>query len=898
MKGWKKMRKVLALLLALILSASCITSLAENTTLYPKDASFLQGIAGGEKASGFTKGKYIGFAGVDLTGKNSLEVKADVHFHGTSNGCAIRVMIDHPVTGYQIGTIVMSENTDTFSCYIEPTSGKHDVYFVCYYGPSGDTSYASVKSFEFKDEEYKDTAIEDQVPDSAIKDFYADTWQATDSVGRKVADYSEAGAPKAGEREVGIMYWNWFMDKGNSEARVISDVIKNYPDAMSNPSSPGWNGVATYYWAEPALGFYNSIDYFVYCRHLEMLSAAGVDVLYLDWSNGGAVYMEALDVLVKAMRDTKAEGVNIPKLSLFGWNSPVGAYKLALALYNTGFVQNDWSDIWYYYDGKPLFFSIADGRKMSTQAEGNDTAAQRLIEEMADHFTWRANVDSHLDKTGWTWIEGFPQAQRGEETDDGRPEFMALGVSYHKSYVLGNSQAYYASKPYAKNRAYSNVFGEDYSENAAKSGQYFKEEANVVLKGDPHMVYVDGWNEFTAIKLPGPSFMDTFDDRNSRDFEPVKGALKDDYYMLLTDFIRKFKGVRPAPVAGAAKTIAVDGALTDWDDVTPAYYNYSAKNRDSVSGGAVNGSTINYKTNSGDRVTFSKVSRDENNIYFMAQGGADASLAVTALYVNSDRNPATGYEGYDFIIGRDGTSSVERINKDGTYAPIGEATLVRNANKMEISVPRTLLGLTGSLDFEFKFVAGTFADVIELYENQNTAPIGRFNYLYTETEQKTLTAAERNALSDTAVLRAGKNKMIVSGAIETVCEADTSIAPFEMNGTLYIPKEAFAEILGYGESKIYYDATANIFYFYQFKLNDGLTEVVSQNWYYTVLGSYEARQSGYLKSLSAPVLATNGNIFVPVSIFAEAMGLSVTNLGGGAYQIGTGSGASVLGYLD
>lgn len=231
-----------------------------------------------------------------------------------------------------------------------------------------DTSYASVKSFEFKDEEYKDTAIEDQVPDSAIKDFYADTWQATDSVGRKVADYSEAGAPKAGEREVGIMYWNWFMDKGNSEARVISDVIKNYPDAMENPSSPGWSGVATYYWSEPALGFYNSIDYFVYCRHLEMLSAAGVDVLYLDWSNGGAVYMEALDVLVKAMRDTKAEGVNIPKLSLFNWDSTAGAYKLALALYNTGFIQNDWSDIWYYYDGKPLFFSIADGRKMSTQA--------------------------------------------------------------------------------------------------------------------------------------------------------------------------------------------------------------------------------------------------------------------------------------------------------------------------------------------------------------------------------------------------------------------------------------------------------------------------------------------------------------------------------------------------
>lgn len=891
------MKKVLALLLALVLSASFVTSFAENTTLYPKDASFLKGIAGGDTASGFAKGSYIGFSGVDLTGKNSLEVKADVHFHGTSNGCVIRVMLDNPTTGSQIGTIVMAENTDTFSCYIEPTTGTHDVYFVGYFGPK-DTSYAKISSFEFKNEEYVDTAIEDQVPDSAIKDFYADTWVATDSVGRKVADYSEAGAPKAGEREVGIMYWNWFMDKGNSEARVISDIIKNYPDAMSNPSSPGWNGVATYYWAEPALGFYNSVDYFVYCRHLEMLSAAGVDVLYFDWSNGGAVYIEALDVLVKAMRDTKANGVNIPKLSLFAWDSASGAYSLSLALYNTGFVQNDWSDIWYYYDGKPLFFAIGDGKKMSSQAEGSDNEAQKLIEEMAEHFTWRANVDSYKNKEGWTWIEGFPQAQRGEETDDGRPEFMAVGVSYHKSYVLGDGQAYYASKPYAKNRAYSNVFGEDYSENAAKSGQYFKEEANVVLKGDPHMVYVDGWNEFTAIKLAGPAFMDTFDDKNSRDFEPVKGALADDYYMMLTDFIRKYKGVRQAPVAGAAKTISVDGAFSDWDDVTPAYYNYPAENRDSVGGGTVNGETVNYKTNSGDRVTFSKVSRDSDNIYFMAQGKEGASLATTALYINADRNPATGFSGYDYIIGRDGSSSVERINADGTYAHVGEATVIRNANTMEIMVPRALLGLAGTLDFEFKFVAGTFTDIIELYENQNTAPIGRFNYLYTEIEQKSLTQAERNALSDTAVLQAGKNKMIVSGAIETVCEADTSVAPFEMNGTLYIPKEAFAEILGYGESKIYYDATANIFYFYQFKLNDDLTGVKSQDWYYTVLGSNEARKSGYLKSLSAPVIATNGNIFVPVSIFSEAMGISVANLGNGAYQIGSGSGASVLGYLD
>ncbi len=899
MKGWKNMKKVLALLLALTLSASVVTSFAQSVTLYPKDASERVGVSGGDKASDFKRGNYIAFSGVDLTGKNSLEVKAEVRLLGTTNGCAIRVMIDNYMTGHQIGTIVISEEKDTYSCYIEPTTGTHDVYFVGYYAPT-DTSYVRILSFEFKDEAYNDTAFSEQVPDSAIKDFYSDTWQATDSMGRKVADYSEAGAPKEGTHEVGMMYWDWFSNTGNNEARIISELIKEDPNAMNDASSKVWGGTATYYWDEPALGFYNSYDYFVYCRHLEMLSAAGVDVLFLDYSNGGAVYMPALKVLVKAMRDTKAAGVDIPKLSLFNWASAKTAYDIALALYNTGFIENDWSDIWYYYDGKPLFFSLSSGDKLVSQAGSGDEEAQKLVKAISEHFTWRENVDSDKNKTGWTWIEGFPQAQRGIETDDGRPEFMALGTMYHKSYVLGNDQAWYASKPYTKNRAYSNVFGENYAADGAKNAHYFKEEANVVLKGDPHMVYVDGWNEFTAIQLPGPAFMDTFDSRNSRDFEPVKGELKDDYYMLLTDFIRKYKGVRQAPVAGAAKTVTVDGALTDWDDVTPGYYNYSAYNRNSVSGCTIRGlgTTVEYKTNSGDRVTFSKVSRDNDNIYFMAQGKEGASLAVTAIYINADRNKATGLEGYDCIIGRDGTSNVERINADGTYAPLGSAVIVRNANTMEVSVPRALIGLTGTLDFEFKFVAGTFTDIIELYESQNTAPIGRFNYLYTEIAQKALSSSEKNAVSDAAVLMAGKNKMVVRGTVQTVNEADITKAPFEMNGTLYIPKEAFSEILGNGESKISYDAVSNIFYFYQFKLNDELTEVSEQHWYYTVLGSYEARQDGYLKGISAPVLALQGDIYVPVSIFSEVMGVPVTALGNGAYQIGSGSGASVLGYLD
>ncbi len=848
-------------------------------------------------AQTFDKGNYIGFAGVDLTGKNSVEMKATAFLRGWTNGAGLRIMLDNPMTGEQIGTIVVSKEKEIYSAYITPSSGTHDVYFVSMYN-LGDTSRLSVESFEFKSEAYADTALDEQVPDSAIVDYYADTWVATDSVGRKVADYSETGAPKQGQREVGMMYWTWFTSLGASEARIISELISEYPDAMKSQTSDAWKtygAVPQYFWDEPALGFYNSYDYFVYCRHMEMLSAAGVDAIFLDLSNGGIAFVPTLVVLAEAMRDSKRNGVDIPRLSLFNWNSGKTMTNLATVLYNVGFIENDWSDIWYYYDGKPFIFSIDDGSTLI--AEVGDRSSADLKDVLADHFSWRGHGTSRDPENlyRWEWCESFPQMQRGVAQDDGRPEMVAVGVAHNESYVLGRGKSHITSEPYAKGRNYSAAFSEDLSSDGIKNAPYFQEEARLALDADPHIIYVDGWNELSADLQPGPGFVDTFDNAHSRDFEPVKGELEDIYYMLLTDFIRKYKGVRQAPVAGAEATIAVDGAVTDWDAVTPAFYNYSADDRNNTSGFKLRktGENAEYKTNSGDRVIYSKASRDGANLYFMAKGKEGASLAATTLYINADRNPATGFNGYNFIIGRNGTDAVESIGADGSFTFVATAQLVRNGNVLEIAVPRAALGLTGTLDVELKWVDGTFNEIIDLYEQQNTAPIGRFNYLYTEIAQKALTDSERSAVSDSVILKAGKNQMIASGAIVTVDESNTTIAPFEMNSTLYIPVNALTDILGYGRSKTYYDAISNIFYFYQFKMNDELTEITETNWYYTTVGSYESRANGYLKPLSNASVAANGTIYLPVSIFAECMGLNVTSLGNGIYSIGTASAESV-----
>lgn len=61
----------------------------------------------------------------------------------------------------------------------------------------------------------------------------------------------------------------------------------------------------------------------------------------------------------------------------------------------------------------------------------------------------------------------------------------------------------------------------------------------------------------------------------------------------------------------------------------------------------------------------------------------------------------------------------------------------------------------------------------------------------------------------------------------------------------------------------------------------------------TQIGSYEARENGRIKAISAPVIVVNGIIYVPISIFSEVMGELVTNLGNGVYAIGNANAEAV-----
>lgn len=877
------MKRFLCAVLAIIIASSFVTAgAADEILLLPENADFLDGVTNDGYAEGFAKGKYIGFSGVDLTGINQVKIKADVRFSG--NGETIRLIADDPKSGYEVGSVTISEEKNEYSGFVGGVSGIHDLYFVGTYW-SEKSDYLKVESFSLLKEAYDDGAFAKKVNDSYFKDFYQDTWAATDSFGRRAADYEEAGPVKQGLRQVGMLYWHWFSGSGSTKAAVISDVIEAHPDAMTSAGASAWSDAGMTVWDEPVYGYYSSFDYWVYRRHIELLAAAGVDAVFPDCSNGGNLRVKQLAVMAQATRDAVRDGVKAPKISIFtaDWTNETGMLRLMSAIYYTCFQLEDYSDIWFYWDGKPLIFGENNNDKMKKAANG-DSSLAGLSELIDNFFTWRKNNTGKSEPENWTWIEQFPQLARGKKNEEGRPEFTAVGVSKNSGYV-GNG--FCANDKYAMGRSYSGAFGDDYSERAVKEQYYFKEQAALALDYDPEFIIVDGWNEFKSDLYRNYggyelAFPDTFDSDNSRDFEPVRGLLKDDSYIMLTDFIRKYKGVRPAPVSEAEITVDIAEGSAAWEKVDLEYYNYKGEDRKGSDAyiSARTGTVKTYDDAAANRVIASKAAHDKDYFYFMAKTDKKLSLGdgTLELLIDSDRNPSTGENGYDYILGRR-AGRVEKIvaAADGfTYEDIGEYRYNADGDTLGIRVSRALIGESGDFDMEIKWVSGEFHDVLDFYSELNTAPIGRFNYVFTNIPRVTLTDSERSAMKESSVVYAGRKRMIANGGIVFVSEEDTSVSPFEMNGTLYVPERAFSEIAGWGKAKTEYDSTGNILYIYNYKIDKNSAEFEENNWYYTVVGSNEAYINGKAAWLSAPVIASESGIWIPVSAFSELMGRNVT----------------------
>ena len=809
---------------------------------------------------------FFAIADVDLSGVRSVKITAKNNMIGGSDGECLLIRIDSEkgdVIGYVNIDRHSPDDKETFSGAITKSlSGVHKVYLQSLIA-NDNSRVVTIYNVEFSKSIHKEEKYT-PVPDSVIRDVHESTWALTDDLGRRAATYEETGPVREGKK-VGMFYWTWHNDFEVCEPFNNSEFAKEHPEAKHDYYSSLWPTKATkFYWNEPLFGYYSGIDYWVYRKHSEMLASAGVDAIFFDTTNVRNTWRRQYQVLFSALHDSRADGVNAPKVCFITPFSPTNEHgkENIKRIYLGAYKEGKWSDLWFYWEGKPLILAYTD---MLNPVEGDEHDAA-LMEEIKNFFTFRGPQPSYT--TGqvmdnqWGWLEIYPQNGYTKKAD-GTYEEVTVGVAANHSYIKNSLTA--MNDEYVMGRSYTSVLKHDKTPGAYKYGYFFSEQLKRALEIDPELMFIDGWNEWCAGRNRqwsgvANAFPDTYDNDGSRDMEPTKGDMKDNYYALLVDAVRKFKGTEKREAAGEEKTIDISD-FSGWSTVTPTFYSHKGRyDRNYIGYGKVTYENYTARNN----VTESKVSRDGENLYFYAH----ASEAITApegskwmkVYIDSDRNRATGWEGYDYVINTPAPGDVSQLFADGTAEKIGTAEYSVSGSELAVKVKRELLRLSGTVDMEFKWVDNAEGDILNWYSDGSVAPLGRFNFVYSEKEEVYTSDETRAALSGIAAVAENKNSGYISGRKVYVCDADTSVTTKKINGVIYVTTDFASELL---DVRAVYEPGKN------------MLKLKGEKLFYTVLGTNEARYGGELKSLKDTVISDGGKIFVPVTLFSDIFGYEV-----------------------
>jgi hypothetical protein len=104
------------------------------------------------------------------------------------------------------------------------------------------------------------------------------------------------------------------------------------------------------------------------------------------------------------------------------------------------------------------------------------------------------------------------------------------------------------------------------------------------------------------------------------------------------------------------------------------------------------------------------------------------------LLIDSDRDPSTGWFGYDLLINQrvvDARTTTVMRWDGGKWAETATARYRASGKSLELALPRSLLGFGGdSFTFDFKWADNPVAlnDPISFCTDGDSAPNRRFNY--------------------------------------------------------------------------------------------------------------------------------------------------------------------------
>ncbi|MHB9011267.1 MAG: T9SS type A sorting domain-containing protein [Ignavibacteriaceae bacterium] len=178
---------------------------------------------------------------------------------------------------------------------------------------------------------------------------YGNDWVATDALGRNLPTYEEVGPTKP-DKYVGVFYffWHW-----NWDVTPIKDVTKIL---AANPTNTSWISPDLYYWGEPEAGYYCADDPWVIRRHIQLLADAGVDFVFIDYTNDylSSQFDTTLQNYCRISEELKKQGIDVPKIVFFFHYNPAPKIE---DIYDNFYKLGEYSDLWFYWDGKPLILA-------------------------------------------------------------------------------------------------------------------------------------------------------------------------------------------------------------------------------------------------------------------------------------------------------------------------------------------------------------------------------------------------------------------------------------------------------------------------------------------------------------------------------------------------------------
>lgn len=595
----------------------------------------------------------------------------------------------------------------------------------------------------------------DNINDNVYGKVKPDTWVAVDGLGRSLPTYEEVGETD-NRKFVGLFYWTWHYNFASEfEADNVTEILKKNPEAVRDFSHPVWENTPSgkpYHWNKPLFGYYQNLDEYVVRKHAEMIADAGVDVIVFDCTNGTYTWQPAYETLFKVFDEAISEGVNVPQVAfMLPFSASEDANTSLHDLYNNIYSKGIYQHLWFMWDNKPLIMAHSDALDKSLPEE----------KEILDFFTFKENVPSYFDdnhfitKKAWGWCSDYPQTKFGTSLF-GKPEQMCVSVAQNAAdgqlvamnnggNVQGRSFTH-GNYSYSYKKDGENVTVDSSTENSMLYGLNFQQQWDYAIECDPDFIFITGWNEWIAGRHDTWSgtenaFPDQFCDEYSRDIEPSAGAMKDHYYYQLCANIRRFKGVtKPAETSGGT-TIDINGDDSQWDSVKNEYFHYIRSTRKRDADGWVG---LHYENNTMRNDFRSvKVTYDSENVYFRIHTAnlitPRTDPAWMRILIDTDfTGNSPNWEGFEYIINRNSadktTLKVEKSSGGWNFEETGTAEYTVSGNIMQLSVPRSALGLSDGDEVHFNFKLSdnmqTDGDIMDFYQNGDVAPGGRFMFAF------------------------------------------------------------------------------------------------------------------------------------------------------------------------